>query len=66
MWRRNNNPEPQMSYHAYPEPAMDERYLETIHEVESLYSRTSRRSSVHKTLPELPLCVDQVHVPEHH
>jgi hypothetical protein len=45
-----------MSHQAYPypdEPTMDERYLETIHEVESLYSR---RSSVAATaLPELPL-----------
>ncbi len=47
-----------MGYQAYPypdEPTMDERYLETIHEVESLYSR---RSSVAATaLPELPLYV---------
>jgi len=55
MWRRNNDPEPQMGYHAYPEPTMDDRYLETIHEVESVYSRNSRRSSVHQGLPELPL-----------
>ncbi|KEF61442.1 uncharacterized protein A1O9_03008 [Exophiala aquamarina CBS 119918] len=54
MYRRNNDPEPQMGYHAYPEPTMDDRYLETIHEVESLYSRNSRRSSVHQGLPELP------------
>ncbi|EXJ67452.1 uncharacterized protein A1O5_09465 [Cladophialophora psammophila CBS 110553] len=41
-----------MGYQAYPEPTMDERYLETIPEVESLYSR---RSSVAVTaLPELP------------
>ena len=56
MWRRNNTPDYQMGYQAYPypdEPTMDERYLETIHEVESLYSR---RSSVAATaLPELPL-----------
>lgn len=55
MWRRNTDPEPQMGYQAYPEPTMDDRYLETIHEVESLYSRNSRRSSVHQNLPELPL-----------
>ena len=54
MWR-NNDPEPQMGYHAYPEPVMDERYLETIMEVESVYDRNSRRSSVHHGLPELPL-----------
>ncbi|KIW23454.1 uncharacterized protein PV07_11648 [Cladophialophora immunda] len=54
MWRRNNIPDYQMGYQAYPypEPTMDERYLETIPEVESLYSR---RSSVAATaLPELP------------
>ncbi|KIV95176.1 hypothetical protein PV10_02857 [Exophiala mesophila] len=55
MWRRNHyQPDPQMGYQAYPEPIMDDRYLETIHEVESLYSRNSRRSSVAKTLPDLP------------
>ncbi|OAG41411.1 hypothetical protein AYO21_04353 [Fonsecaea monophora] len=54
MWRQNNIPDYQMGYQAYPypEPTMDERYLETIPEVESLYSR---RSSVAATaLPELP------------
>ncbi|EHY53539.1 hypothetical protein HRR80_002132 [Exophiala dermatitidis] len=58
MWRRNNNTnntntsmEPVLGYHAYPEQTMDERYLETIPEVESLYSR---RSSVATNLPELP------------
>lgn len=50
--------EPQMGYQAYPDVTMDEpeheheRYLETIPEVESLYSR---RSSVATNLPELPL-----------
>lgn len=35
---------------------MDDRYLETIPEVESLYSQYSRRSSVAATtLPDLPL-----------
>ncbi|KAG9767726.1 hypothetical protein KCU88_g7411, partial [Aureobasidium melanogenum] len=43
--------EPVLGYHAYPEQTMDERYLETIPEVESLYSR---RSSVATNLPELP------------
>lgn len=47
-----------MGYQAYPEPQMDERYLETIPEVESLYSR---RSSVAATaLPELPLYVTEL------
>ncbi|OCT49012.1 hypothetical protein CLCR_04674 [Cladophialophora carrionii] len=58
MWRRNNISDYQMGYQSYPypdEPTMDERYLETIHEVESLYSR---RSSVAATaLPELPFRV---------
>lgn len=64
MWRRNNNTnntntsmEPVLGYHAYPEQTMDERYLETIPEVESLYSR---RSSVATNLPELPLYVHLV------
>ncbi|KAI1616761.1 hypothetical protein EDD36DRAFT_484453 [Exophiala viscosa] len=51
MWRRNNN-DPQLGYYVYPDA--DERYLETIPEVESLYSRASRRSSVGTALPELP------------
>ncbi|KAJ9503413.1 hypothetical protein LTR99_006723 [Exophiala xenobiotica] len=56
MWRsRNNEPQMGMGYHAWPEQTMDERYLETIPEVESLYSQYSRRSSVATTtLPELP------------
>jgi hypothetical protein len=59
MWRsRNNEPQMGMGYHAWPEQTMDERYLETIPEVESLYSQYSRRSSVATTtLPELPLYV---------
>ncbi|KIX03093.1 uncharacterized protein Z518_06643 [Rhinocladiella mackenziei CBS 650.93] len=52
MWKRNNTAEPQMGYHAHPEPTMDERYLETIPEVESLYSR--RNSVAATALPELP------------
>lgn len=58
MWRRNNTPDYQMGYQAYPypdEPTMDERYLETIPEVESLYSR--RNSVAATALPELPLYV---------
>lgn len=57
MWRRNNNgAEPQADYQVYNDSSPDERYLETIHEVESLYSR---RSSVAATaLPELPLFVE--------
>lgn len=50
--------EPQTGYQAYPEPTMDERYLETIHEVESLYSR--RSSVAAAALPELPLYVPPV------
>lgn len=55
MWRSRNNA-PQMGYNAWAEPTMDDRYLETIPEVESLYSQYSRRSSVAATtLPDLPL-----------
>ncbi|KIW47004.1 uncharacterized protein PV06_02619 [Exophiala oligosperma] len=54
MWRSRNNA-PQMGYNAWAEPTMDDRYLETIPEVESLYSQYSRRSSVAATtLPDLP------------
>lgn len=61
MWRRNNHAaEPQLGYYVYPDA--DERYLETIPEVESLYSRASRRSSVGTALPELPLYARSVFV----
>jgi hypothetical protein len=63
MWGHNNNsnngPDYQMGYQAYPsypEPTMDERYLETIEEVESLYSRPT--SVAVSALPELPLYVE--------
>ncbi|KIW10361.1 hypothetical protein PV08_11323 [Exophiala spinifera] len=54
MWRSRNNA-PQIGYDAWAEPTMEERCLETIPEVESLYSQYSRRSSVAATnLPDLP------------
>jgi len=52
MWRGYNNAEPPIGYPGFEETTMDERYLETIPEVESLYSRPS---SVVAPLPELRL-----------
>jgi hypothetical protein len=54
MWRRQNN-QPVMAYDNDMDDAYDDRYLETIHEVESIRSRPV---SMATALPELPLYVN--------
>jgi hypothetical protein len=54
MWRRHNN-QPVMAYNDHIADAYDDRYLETIHEVESIRSRPA---SMATALPELPLYVN--------
>jgi hypothetical protein len=60
MWQKWRQPAPQQqSMMTYEEYYDDDRYLETIHEVESIRSR--RESVAHpppQALPELPLYVD--------
>jgi hypothetical protein len=52
MWRRNHD-QP-VAQEVYMEPTMEDGYLETIHEVDSVYSRSR---PVSMALPELPLYV---------
>ena len=61
MWRRwnNNNREPVIGQPMLFETTVDENYLETIPEVESIQSRPV--SVVAQGLPELPLYANLVH-----
>ena len=57
MWRRwnNNHRDPQIGEPMLYETTLDEGYLETIPEVESIISRRTSVATGHG-LPELPLC----------